>query len=81
MKKRVISVLDIPESTKITNRDIIYNTIRSSNGISFTQLMDNLGAKSSGNTHHNLKILISAGRVKKETCKCCNTTELYKICQ
>lgn len=80
MKKRIVSVLDIPEPTKkVTNKDIIYNAIKESKGISFIQLTDKINTKSLGNTHHNLKILMSQEKIKKETCKCCGITEQYKI--
>ena len=80
MRKRTISELDIPEPTKkVTNKDIIYDAIKKAGKISFTQLMDSINAKSEGNTHHNLKVLMKEDKIKKETCKCCGITEQYDI--
>jgi len=80
MRKRVITKFEMPEPIKrVTNRDRIYNIIKKAGKITFTQLIDNTGAKSYGNMHHNIKVLINEGKVKKITCKCCGITEQYEI--
>lgn len=78
MKKRTISILDIPEVTKVLlTREKIIISLKSGKK-SHTQLINDTDGNS-GNLSHNLRRMIQNKEIKKITCKCCNITELYEL--
>lgn len=75
---RASTIEDIPEPIKkITQKDMIYNHLVKNGKKTQTQLCKEIKAKSNGQVYILLRKLIEEDKIKKITCKCCDSSELY----
>jgi len=78
MKKRTISILDLPEVTKVISTIEKIRISLKKGKKSHVQLINDTGC-GTGNITNNTRTMLRNNQIKKVTCKCCNITELYEL--